>query len=54
MLHVYSSEQGRALKSVIAPLIDEVNEQAYHGFSDDECVFLTRLLQRSLQNFAQK
>jgi len=54
MLRVYSSEQGRALKSVIAPLIDEVSEQAYQGFSDDECVFLTRLLQRSLQNFAQK
>ena len=48
---VYLTEQGRALESVVKPIAREVNARACEGLSEDEQVFLMRLLTRALRNF---
>ena len=50
---VYLTERGRALECVTAPL-DEVNERALKGFTDDEREFFVRLLARALRNFEEE
>jgi DNA-binding MarR family transcriptional regulator len=48
---VFLTEQGRALQSIVTPIAKEVNARACAGLSEDEQVFLMRLLARALHNF---
>ncbi len=47
---VFTTERGRSLQSVPAIIEDEVTAKTLQGFSEDERMFLTRLLARALQN----
>ena len=47
---VFTTERGRSLRGVPAEIEGEVTALATQGFSEDERLFLTRLLARALQN----
>lgn len=49
---VYTTERGRSFQSVPPTIEAEVTAKTLEGFSEDERVFLTRLLARALQNYA--
>jgi len=47
---VFTTERGRALHGVPTMLEEEVTAKTLQGFSDDERLFLSRLLARALRN----
>jgi DNA-binding MarR family transcriptional regulator len=51
---VFLTERGSALREVTLSLEQEVNADALKGFSDDERLFMLRLLARALRNCEDK
>lgn len=49
---VFTTERARSLQSVPGIVEEGVTTKTLEGFSEDERVFLTRLLARALQNYA--
>ncbi|HEY4383985.1 MAG TPA: MarR family transcriptional regulator [Ktedonobacteraceae bacterium] len=50
--HVYLTEQGRRLESVLIPEAESVNAQTLQGFSEEEVALLIDLLSRALKNLS--